>query len=281
MHYLIINSRACACTRVQLIVHVALTLTHTRAHDVRGCAPASGGMKRLELDIELQPARHQGGASPPAVPGHDAPVRLGHIAAALHHVNSGGVEGGCGAMSDSIATAATATVGMEMLPAPAADTPRAKGVEGANDGELCDDATAQTAVMESRLAAAMARASLRGIARRKVFAERVLGMGVEHPLRRRALDVVDDKAFDQAVITLILVNCVFLALWNPIESPCSSKNNVLDQAEFVFLVLFSVEMALKLVCAQSSVWSPRLIAACRWRPSFASLRLIRACDEPR
>ena len=63
----------------------------------------------------------------------------------------------------------------------------------------------------------------------------------------QAINAVDNPIFDRVIILLILLNCGFLAAWDPKENPCSGRNQVLDQAELVFLVLFSVEMIVKLV----------------------------------
>ena len=200
-------------------------------------------MKRVELDLELQPVRGGGGTLTPAVPGHDAPVRFGHIADALRktHACDDGDDGDAGGAG---AGGGGASDGDDGGGAPQPDS------SAARQARPISPPTAAAADYEVKRAASMDKASQRhspSQRRRKQYPEHALGMRQAHPLRRRAIEIVDDAAFDQAVITLILVNCVFLALWNPIESPCSAKNAVLDQAEFTFLLLFSVEMGLKLV----------------------------------
>jgi len=194
-------------------------------------------MKRVELDLELQPVRGAGDMLAPAVPGHDAPVRFGHIADALRKTHA--CDDGDDDDDDGDAAGGGASDG---------DDGGAPQPDSSARPRPMSPSTAAAADYEVKRAASLDRASQRhSRRRRKQYPERGLGMLQSHPLRRRAIEIVDDAAFDQAVITLILVNCVFLALWNPIESPCSAKNAVLDQAEFVFLLLFSVEMGLKLV----------------------------------
>ena len=48
------------------------------------------------------------------------------------------------------------------------------------------------------------------------------------------------------VITVIVINCCFLAAMDPLDTdPSSTRNSILDTADLVFQVLYSLEMASK------------------------------------
>ena len=67
-------------------------------------------------------------------------------------------------------------------------------------------------------------------------------------LSTAALVVVSNKWFDRIVITLILANCVFLALVDPLDNdPESLRNRVITVSDLVFLVAFSIELVIKVL----------------------------------
>ena len=75
---------------------------------------------------------------------------------------------------------------------------------------------------------------------------------VSHPIRRWAIQAIEWKWFDRIVLFLIVTNCVFLAITDPTcPEGCSHRNPNIDAllfyAEFVFCVLFTVEMTLKVI----------------------------------
>ncbi|GAB6018918.1 hypothetical protein CHUAL_000570 [Chamberlinius hualienensis] len=57
-----------------------------------------------------------------------------------------------------------------------------------------------------------------------------------NPLRKAAIFIITNQYFDYLVILTIIVNCVFLALTNPFE-----------EAEYVFLSIYTAEMVLKVI----------------------------------
>jgi hypothetical protein len=71
----------------------------------------------------------------------------------------------------------------------------------------------------------------------------------QNPLRKRVIKIVKSKMFDQTVLVLILVNCLFLAMDskepNFVDTP---RGQVLSYMEYVFTVAFVVEMLCKIVC---------------------------------
>lgn len=73
--------------------------------------------------------------------------------------------------------------------------------------------------------------------------------------RRIALRIASNIWFDRAIIGLILANCVFLGLSDPLDTdPDSTLNRVIDVSDRAFLVAFSVEMGVKLLAL--GVWGP-------------------------
>eukprot|EP00232_Nephroselmis_pyriformis_P015499 CAMPEP_0182897770 /NCGR_PEP_ID=MMETSP0034_2-20130328/27086_1 /TAXON_ID=156128 /ORGANISM="Nephroselmis pyriformis, Strain CCMP717" /LENGTH=547 /DNA_ID=CAMNT_0025031707 /DNA_START=297 /DNA_END=1936 /DNA_ORIENTATION=+ len=66
-------------------------------------------------------------------------------------------------------------------------------------------------------------------------------------IRVKALAIVKHKWFDNVITILVLLNCLFLALWLPTESDDHILNVLSDQAEVVFTVLFTVELSLKVI----------------------------------
>ena len=65
---------------------------------------------------------------------------------------------------------------------------------------------------------------------------------VTNPVRRRAIDLVEWKWFDRAVLLLIVVSCVFMATEDPLATEEQPYQTVSD---WVFTVLFSLEMLIK------------------------------------
>ena len=86
--------------------------------------------------------------------------------------------------------------------------------------------------------------------------------GPKNPVRKACLFVIRTKAFDRGVILLILLNCVFLCMGNPI---CNKMNLAevmnstkcdeaardtymfLEHAELVLNILFSIESVFKII----------------------------------
>jgi len=69
-----------------------------------------------------------------------------------------------------------------------------------------------------------------------------------HPLRAFAIKITSHKKFDQIILTLILLNCVFLCLNDPMDTDeDSSRNVILNLAGMIFGSFFFVEMILKVI----------------------------------
>ena len=79
--------------------------------------------------------------------------------------------------------------------------------------------------------------------------QRALGcLDLENPLRKAVTKVVLSKYFDNFILLVILVNCILLAL--DVKSPSfenSKTYEVINTAEYVFIVIFTIEMVFKVI----------------------------------
>ena len=87
----------------------------------------------------------------------------------------------------------------------------------------------------------------------RVYEGRALfALSVTNPLRKRAIDLVENPWFDRVVLVIILANCCTMAATDPLATKVSSFNQV---AEWVFTAVFTAEMCVKVAtprAAQSS-----------------------------
>lgn len=88
-------------------------------------------------------------------------------------------------------------------------------------------------------------------------------LGPKNPVRRRCSAVVTNPGFDRFTLVLIGISSVALALDNPLRDPDSGVSAVLDYAEVVLTVLFSLEMAFK-VLAYGFVCMPGAYLRSSW-----------------
>ncbi len=81
----------------------------------------------------------------------------------------------------------------------------------------------------------------------KLGAERSLYLFArDSNLRKAVTKVATSKCFDNFILLVILVNCILLALDKKSPSfPDSETYDVIDKAEYVFIVIFTIEMLIK------------------------------------
>uniref|UniRef100_A0A4X2M2M5 Voltage-dependent L-type calcium channel subunit alpha n=1 Tax=Vombatus ursinus TaxID=29139 RepID=A0A4X2M2M5_VOMUR len=73
-------------------------------------------------------------------------------------------------------------------------------------------------------------------------------LSLTNPVRRFCIAVVEWKPFDILILMTIFANCVALGVYVPFpEDDSNADNHNLEQVEYVFLVIFTVETALKIV----------------------------------
>ncbi|XP_038603650.1 voltage-dependent L-type calcium channel subunit alpha-1F [Tachyglossus aculeatus] len=73
-------------------------------------------------------------------------------------------------------------------------------------------------------------------------------LSLNNPLRRSCISIVEWKPFDILILVTIFANCVALGVYIPFpEDDSNVVNHNLEQVEYVFLIIFTVETCLKIV----------------------------------
>ncbi|XP_031800961.1 voltage-dependent L-type calcium channel subunit alpha-1F [Sarcophilus harrisii] len=73
-------------------------------------------------------------------------------------------------------------------------------------------------------------------------------LSLTNPVRRFCITIVEWKPFDILILMTIFANCVALGVYVPFpEDDSNAGNHNLEQVEYAFLVIFTVETALKIV----------------------------------
>ncbi|RMB90025.1 hypothetical protein DUI87_33583 [Hirundo rustica rustica] len=71
---------------------------------------------------------------------------------------------------------------------------------------------------------------------------------LNNPIRRAAISIVEWKPFDILILATIFANCVALGVYIPFpEDDSNTSNHNLEQVEYVFLIIFTVETFLKII----------------------------------
>lgn len=73
------------------------------------------------------------------------------------------------------------------------------------------------------------------------------GLAPDQQPRRRAIAIVESRFFEPLILSTIVANCVSLAMNSPIDPCCTSKAFVIGLAESIFLLIFTVELFLKVL----------------------------------
>ncbi|OCT94594.1 voltage-dependent L-type calcium channel subunit alpha-1S [Xenopus laevis] len=73
-------------------------------------------------------------------------------------------------------------------------------------------------------------------------------LGLQNPFRKSCINIVEWKPFEMIILLTIFANCVALAIFLPMpEDDTNSVNTVLEKVEYIFLFIFTIEAALKIV----------------------------------
>lgn len=88
-------------------------------------------------------------------------------------------------------------------------------------------------------------------------------LGPKNPIRRRCSAVVTNPGFDRFTLVLIGLSSLALALDNPLRDPDAPLSLLLNRAEVVLTVLFSLEMVLK-VLAHGFLFMPGAYLKSSW-----------------
>lgn len=74
-----------------------------------------------------------------------------------------------------------------------------------------------------------------------------------HQPRRGAIFLVESPLFDPIIMLTILANCLTLAWQTPLEPQGTSKAAFIDACEWVYLVIFTIEMLAKIIAYRPAV----------------------------
>ncbi|XRB04885.1 voltage-dependent calcium channel L type [Pycnococcus provasolii] len=72
-------------------------------------------------------------------------------------------------------------------------------------------------------------------------------LGVDNPLRAMCIKINDSQVFENVVVALIGINCLILALTDPLKGDNEGRNKIVSDSEPVFTAFFLVEFAIKVV----------------------------------
>ncbi|XP_078520405.1 voltage-dependent L-type calcium channel subunit alpha-1F [Lissotriton helveticus] len=73
-------------------------------------------------------------------------------------------------------------------------------------------------------------------------------LGLNNPIRRACISIVEWKPFDILILLTIFANCVALGVYIPFpEDDSNTSNHNLEQVEYIFLIIFTVETFLKIM----------------------------------
>nr|XP_032819302.1 voltage-dependent L-type calcium channel subunit alpha-1D-like [Petromyzon marinus] len=71
---------------------------------------------------------------------------------------------------------------------------------------------------------------------------------LSNPIRKACINLVEWKPFDILILITIFANCVALAIYHPYAEDDTNKiNHILEQVEYLFLFVFTLEALLKIV----------------------------------
>ncbi|XP_043932539.1 voltage-dependent L-type calcium channel subunit alpha-1S isoform X2 [Protopterus annectens] len=73
-------------------------------------------------------------------------------------------------------------------------------------------------------------------------------LSLKNPLRRACISIVEWKPFEIIILLTIFANCVALAVFLPMpEDDTNSSNATLEKVEYIFLIIFTLEAAMKII----------------------------------
>ncbi|XP_059533698.1 voltage-dependent L-type calcium channel subunit alpha-1S isoform X1 [Myotis daubentonii] len=76
----------------------------------------------------------------------------------------------------------------------------------------------------------------------------LLCLTLENPLRKACISIVEWKPFETIILLTIFANCVALAVYLPMPEDDNNSLNVgLEKLEYFFLIVFSIEAAMKII----------------------------------
>eukprot|EP00755_Sulcionema_specki_P036080 Sspe_Gene.22096::Locus_8356_Transcript_1_1_Confidence_1.000_Length_6454::g.22096::m.22096/K04854/CACNA1G; voltage-dependent calcium channel T type alpha-1G len=78
--------------------------------------------------------------------------------------------------------------------------------------------------------------------------EQSLGcLPASNPFRRAMIRLMDHPKFDPVILTVIMLNCITLAMADPSLADVETIQNILNVAEYFFLIIFTLEASVKII----------------------------------
>eukprot|EP00232_Nephroselmis_pyriformis_P016757 CAMPEP_0182878560 /NCGR_PEP_ID=MMETSP0034_2-20130328/15427_1 /TAXON_ID=156128 /ORGANISM="Nephroselmis pyriformis, Strain CCMP717" /LENGTH=787 /DNA_ID=CAMNT_0025011449 /DNA_START=233 /DNA_END=2593 /DNA_ORIENTATION=+ len=71
--------------------------------------------------------------------------------------------------------------------------------------------------------------------------------GLGSPFRIKVRKIVKSQPFDWFITFIIMINCAFLSTYLPLDPPDSARNKLLNSADQIFTIVFTVEMCFKIL----------------------------------
>eukprot|EP01028_Stygiella_incarcerata_P002857 TRINITY_DN1544_c0_g1_i1.p1 TRINITY_DN1544_c0_g1~~TRINITY_DN1544_c0_g1_i1.p1 ORF type:complete len:1709 (-),score=377.65 TRINITY_DN1544_c0_g1_i1:1118-6244(-) len=68
-----------------------------------------------------------------------------------------------------------------------------------------------------------------------------------NPLRRVCITITQSTTFERFIIACIIANCIMLAMYDPTAGEDEGRNRIANQSEIVFVIIFTIEMILKII----------------------------------
>uniref|UniRef100_A0A7E4W8C3 Voltage-dependent L-type calcium channel subunit alpha n=1 Tax=Panagrellus redivivus TaxID=6233 RepID=A0A7E4W8C3_PANRE len=132
-----------------------------------------------------------------------------------------------------------------------------------DDDEHQGDDTAHTDLWQQTLQAAVAATSQQEGVRRRAQQRKplrqanntversersLLCLSVKNPIRKACISITEWRPFEWLILLMICANCIALAVYQPYPAQDSdTKNTVLEQIEYLFIVVFTIECVLKVI----------------------------------
>ena len=119
------------------------------------------------------------------------------------------------------------------------------------------------------------------------------GCSRDNPVRRRIYGLVTWEGFDYFILSVIVANCVMMAVDGPLEPEGTPKKALLSKLELIFNVIFTLELILKItglgllsylsegwnlldVVVVSTAWLPRIFPTMGNYSAIRAVRVLRA-----
>ncbi|XP_044272891.1 voltage-dependent L-type calcium channel subunit alpha-1C isoform X9 [Varanus komodoensis] len=146
---------------------------------------------------------------------------------------------------------AAAGLAPEHIPTPGAALSWQAAIDAARQAKLmgaAGNATISTASSTQRKRQQYGKQKKQGTTTATRPPRALLCLTLKNPIRRACISIVEWKPFEIIILLTIFANCVALAIYIPFpEDDSNATNSNLEQVEYLFLIIFTVEAFLKVI----------------------------------